>query len=898
MTSKPVVYPFVPRPSNTYTNQSQGLTLTEADAQRANELHMAVERHMIQDQKDLVKKVTGVSHLGIFKGIANAIEALKHDVDSDSSPHRQRLYRKAREWFEPDGPSESGRREARMYPQVKAFLYLISLLVWETLKERELRTRKKSESLKCVLQRYLLPHKDSDICGDLASRKRHDVSLCWHDLDTDIEEKCEAFLAHEESRAKGKKASGRMDQTSDCVGSAPTRKKRSTKAEADVTQGPFWRCFGVIECKADHRKSQEQKEFGQLSWYACSALEVLFERNNLWGLVISTTKVRFVFFTHGAAITSQEIDVGSDVGRKEFVKDFLRFYLCSSYRAGFDPTKRWLEDVQQWEVKCFGKMGIDEGESTSNKEKTDTVKDQPLLAYVDPIPFKTRGSLFGRRTRCHLASLSKGAKTYELILKESWTELDQDPKRQKTMNTVFLPNEVRIFQEIEKGMESEKYKSIAYSIPRLKAGGSVLAEETRTSDSECYSTVTKYCGGLGLFELQSAKQPSTSTSKATVTASEDGNRKFLFRPVNRVHQRLLMEPVGQSMDTLHPRTKDKKKSTSLTPDEKKTLFFNVSGVFMKLCYVIYILYTEFGVYHRDLSEGNVLVRTRDGVMYPLLIDFDHSRLVVDDSDSMQSRTGTTPFMSILNLAGYSNDLTILDELESFLYLWVWKCTIGFSPSEITRSRATKTGTTTQQGTSHQRSKSSNVERPSWKTASSRMGNTPTGQTQAESSFTPQPKMPLVRLWATGNPGTDCLSAKCKDTGSHSAFNTVLDDLRPEFWKLKALFLELREILFDWDVGQGVKNTGRERKAVDEGIDENSPPKRLLELLNLFETKEEMEQRWSGKPAEPETSIDESCHRLLDRKAEKGRILEKFVKAIAKYYGTIDELLYRYILVGE
>ncbi|KAJ1642305.1 hypothetical protein IWQ61_010640, partial [Dispira simplex] len=263
MASKPEFYPRVPRPSNTYSNQCQGLTLTEADAQRANELHMDVERHTIRDQNDLVKKVTGVSRLGIYEGIAAKIEALKHDVNPDSNSLRQRLYRKAREWFESEGTSEGGRREARMYPQVKAFIYLISLLVWETLKERKAsRTQKKPESLKCVLQRYLLPHKDSDICGDPASRKRHDASLCWHGLDTNIEEKCEAFLAHEESRSKGKKPSGHIDQTSDCAGSASTKKKPSTKAEKDITQSPFWRCFGVIECKANYQKSQEQKEFG------------------------------------------------------------------------------------------------------------------------------------------------------------------------------------------------------------------------------------------------------------------------------------------------------------------------------------------------------------------------------------------------------------------------------------------------------------------------------------------------------------------------------------------------------------------------------------------------------------------------------------------------------------
>ncbi|KAJ1644768.1 hypothetical protein IWQ61_010382, partial [Dispira simplex] len=460
--------------------------------------------------------------------------------------------------------------------------------------------------------------------------------------------------------------------------------------------------------------------------------------------------------------------------------------------------------------------------------------------------------------------------------------LDQDPGQPKTMNTVFLPNEVRIFQEIEKGVESEEYKSIAYSIPKLKAGGSVLAEEARTSDSECYSTVAKYCGELELFGLRSDNRSSTSTPKATVTASEGGKRKPLFTPVNRVHQRLLMEPIGQSMDTLHPQTKDKKKSASLTPKDKIELYANVTGVFFKLCYVIYILYTKFGVYHRDLSEGNVLVRDINGDKYPLLIDFDHSRLISDGSDSMKSLTGTTPFMSILNLAGYSHDLTILDEFESFLYLWVWKCIIGFSPSEITRPRATKAGSATQQGASHQRSKSSNVEPSSWKTAFSRMGNAPTGQIQAGSSFTPQPKVPLVRSWATGNPGTDCLSAKFRHIVNADSFSIVLDDLRPEFQELKPLFLELREILFDWDVGQSVENTGRKRKAVDEGIGKNPPRKRRLGTSNFFMTKEERIKQRAGKPVELETSTDKYCRRLRDREAEKDWIVEKFVNAVAKF----------------
>ncbi|KAJ1657335.1 hypothetical protein IWQ61_003257 [Dispira simplex] len=853
MSSEYSIYSSVPEYSTTEYSQSQGHIFASADAQRAKEINMDVVRHLLQDQKDLVKKVTGVSRLGIYEGIAAKIEALKHDGNPDSNSLQQRLYSKAREWFEPAAQSEGVRRETQMYSQVKAFLYLISLLVWEKQNER-----KKSSSLKVVLQRYLLPHKDSDIRSEPTSEKRHDINVCWYDLDTNVGKECEDFLAHEESSSKGKKTSGSTGQTFGSISSTPTTKECSAKAkgkepeippstpedppsepEQDVTQGRFWRCFAVIECKARYRKSQELLEYGQLGWYACSALEALFERNNLWGLVVSASKVRFVFFTHDAAVSSEEIDVSSEVGRKKFIKDFLRFYLCSSYRAGFDPTKRWLEDVKQWEVKCF--------------DKTSTDKGKPILAYVNPIPFKSRGNLFGRRTRCHLASLTKGVKTYEFILKESWAELDRCLEGPKTMNTESLPNEVRIFQAIKEQMGSKDHPVIKLCVPELKAGGSVLVEEGSASDSDCYSTVAKYCGELNLPGLESDKKPSPSSSKAF----KDSIKESGFRPVNRVHQRLLMEPVGESMETLHPRTKDKKNNDPLTQDEKLNLLVDVWGVFSRLCYVIYVLYTEFGIYHRDLSEGNVLIHRRNGDVYPLLIDFDHSRLVVDGSDSMQPRMGTIPFMSILNETGHSEHLTILDELESFLYLWVWKCTIGFSSSEITCPRTTKMSATSLQDTSHQLSNLPKVIPVSWMNAPSRMGNAWKGLPRKKYFYALQPKVSGIRLWAMSNLGTISLRSKVKDLVCVVGFRLIVDELRPEFRKLGPLFLKLREILFDWDV----KNSGRKRKAPDEDLGEG-PSSRKFE--------------------EPEPFIERSCRHLIDRKAEKDDILEKFMNAIDSF----------------
>ncbi|KAJ1650567.1 hypothetical protein IWQ61_008666 [Dispira simplex] len=196
----------------------------------------------------------------------------------------------------------------------------------------------------------------SDICGGQNSRKRHDITICWYDPSTDIEEECTAFLEYGESTSCWKHHTPSTSQTRGKPKPAPGKtKKRSSKgkqpkgapsepepepeSEVDITQGPFWHCFGVVECKADYSKAQEQAEYGQLGWYACSMLEAAFEQNTMWGWVVSKTTVRFVLVTHGAAISSEAIDMKDKSGHQIFIDNFIRLCLCSTYHAGFDPTK-------------------------------------------------------------------------------------------------------------------------------------------------------------------------------------------------------------------------------------------------------------------------------------------------------------------------------------------------------------------------------------------------------------------------------------------------------------------------------------------------------------------------------------------------------------------------------
>ncbi|KAJ1656261.1 hypothetical protein IWQ61_004141 [Dispira simplex] len=167
--------------------------------------------------------------------------------------------------------------------------------------------------------------------------------------------KCEAFLEYEESKSNQKQHTFSTSQTSDEPNPAPGMVKNCSskrtnpeespsepdpEPEVDIIQVHFWRCFGVVECKADYSNAQEQAEYGQLGWYASSALEAAFEWNTMWGWVVSKTTVRFVLFTHDAAVSSEASDMKDKSGHQIFIDNLIRLCLCSAYRAGFDPTKR------------------------------------------------------------------------------------------------------------------------------------------------------------------------------------------------------------------------------------------------------------------------------------------------------------------------------------------------------------------------------------------------------------------------------------------------------------------------------------------------------------------------------------------------------------------------------
>ncbi|KAJ1957613.1 hypothetical protein IWQ62_005049 [Dispira parvispora] len=356
--------------------------------------------YTIHDEPDLVEKVTGVSSIGEYRSVSRDIEALRYNSDTD--PRHRALFEKALEWFDYDINEESDKLESRMYPQVKAFTYLIALYV-----------RKKREQSGLPLKRYLLPHLKSNVKGGPTTRKRHDMVLRWldpdplsvpdGDRDTGVLEERDAFM-------EWMRVNDTTSHPATTAGSSQSAmggyyNMNSKERNEDAIRERFWRCSGIIECKAQYNQNQRVRDYGQLG--------------------------------------------------------------------------------------------------SGNSEVT-----EPVRAYVDPIPFKIQGGIFGRRTRCHKVWLtkstgdSKGNKDNDVfVFKESWTELDDDPKKPSNMNTEFLPNEVRIFQEIKRRRGESKSQSIEYGLLTLEAGDYVRIIDDGSSDSGKFSTIARYCGDLDIVNM-------------------------------------------------------------------------------------------------------------------------------------------------------------------------------------------------------------------------------------------------------------------------------------------------------------------------------------------------------------------------------------------------------------
>ncbi|KAJ2062778.1 hypothetical protein GGI17_002166 [Coemansia sp. S146] len=237
----------------------------------------------------------------------------------------------------------------------------------------------------------------------------------------------------------------------------------------------------------------------------------------------------------------------------------------------------------------------------------------------------------------------------------------------------------------------DKYASArpnGVEIPRILAGGTVATMDRDgkrvylTSDAVYENDIATRYGVIDDVPMTADKGSSTSRFRSQLSPSYSLNsnplartignevsavprahRLLAFRQVNMLATKPLCEPLSSVRNT----------------DE---LLIVLADAMLAHNW----MQTKCNLLHRDISSNNIMVerrRTSDGgyEVYGLLIDFDYAINPSDRRLSRPERTGTLPFMSILNLEVHPDQQTELGDMESLLYILCFQATFGINEAD-------------------------------------------------------------------------------------------------------------------------------------------------------------------------------------------------------------------------
>ncbi|KAG2073282.1 hypothetical protein BDR04DRAFT_1095178 [Suillus decipiens] len=95
------------------------------------------------------------------------------------------------------------------------------------------------------------------------------------------------------------------------------------------------------------------------------------------------------------------------------------------------------------------------------------------------------------------------------------------------------------------------------------------------------------------------------------------------------------------------------------------------------CILCHVTLWKEGVFHRDVSPGNLMWYWKDGKRMGVLNDYDLSSLIDDRGPRGNERTGTVPFMALdlLTAKAQRGEVKHLyrHDLESFIWVFIWIC---------------------------------------------------------------------------------------------------------------------------------------------------------------------------------------------------------------------------------
>ncbi|KAJ2781126.1 hypothetical protein H4R18_003068 [Coemansia javaensis] len=395
--------------------------------------------------------------------------------------------------------------------------------------------------------------------------------------------------------------------------------------------------FAGVELKFDPRERVDV--LTQVVEYAQQIYAKQCGRRYVWGVTVCCAEVRACVLLHDAVLVSPAMDFAQATGREQLVRLLVDMSVCDVAQLGLDPTIRHIPGSASVLVDCF-----DDSSSSS----------RPWAQYrLTKWLFSDAGAM-GRHTRCFLAQRADGGDdAEEVVIKDSWVVVDQS-------DGAGPRNEVELLRHIT---NAHKGKQVDYLFPRLIAGGEVHLKGP--GGAWVADTIDAILGLVGATRVD----PLSNSGTVTDGWVAGGGRSWARMP-NRAHRRIVMSPVGSSIDNV-----GKEPSLIVVLEEAMRCH---DGIFW-----------ECGILHGDISENNILAVSdmAGGPPRGLLIDLDYAvQMDQVDVGAQPERVGTLPYMSIGNIAGTRAARTRLDDWESLLYLVCWLGTTGLTQEECVAAR--------------------------------------------------------------------------------------------------------------------------------------------------------------------------------------------------------------------
>ncbi|KAJ2040220.1 hypothetical protein H4S03_001175 [Coemansia sp. S3946] len=235
----------------------------------------------------------------------------------------------------------------------------------------------------------------------------------------------------------------------------------------------YYQLRGIFEVKTD--KDDVVEAFVQMFQYSRQLFAEQHHLRFALGFTICAGDVRLCHFGPSKAVSSDPMDVTTSNGRRAFIQLLVNMSLCDDSQLGRDPTMCYLPALNCWEIDCPD----DKDDNCASRADSSRYYFTKVICVAD--------RLFGRHTRCFLATANRPAKKLKVDESLEATVVIKDAFAfAKPIASEDDRDEVKTLKKIRATFERGNPGSIIYAKivvggrVRFKRGGRIVEDTTST----------------------------------------------------------------------------------------------------------------------------------------------------------------------------------------------------------------------------------------------------------------------------------------------------------------------------------------------------------------------------------------------------------------------------------